>query len=398
MNKFADKSHRGPLIIRIELTQIFVPFAEIVRDFMLSGSGGLGMAIPAEEDWPGGDFVICKLISEDGSIGISEAFVWLPETGILPEQVIGTIEQGLGSQYVLGESPFNVERIRYRMNSNVTRNEVAKGLLDMACYDLMGKITGRPVCDFIGGCVVDEVPLAALIPLTDIDVMLQIADHFYNDGVRTIRCKLGDSIPNDIKIMTEMRKKFGDDTRMRVDYNQAYSPSEAVKAIKAIEEFNIDYAEQPVRATDYMGMQYVQQRVDTPLMCHEGCFSLQDIVTLSELGAIGVVGINAERPGGITDALRAVSYAEQKGYGAVLHNQSLGISSAMHIHFAAAKHNMLGHATELFGHAMFDEDLLLSPIDYSEGSATVPSGPGWGVDLNEEALEKYSKGKTKVIE
>jgi len=388
---------QGPNIVRIELTPVFVPFFEFVRQAMQAGAGGLGMAIEAEEAWLGGDFVICKLVADDGAIGLGEAFVWLPETGVSPEQLIDIIRNALG-KYLLGESPFNIERIRHRMDSNVARSDVAKGLLDMACYDMMGRVTGRPASDFMGGRVVDEIPLAALIPLMDADTMVGLIENFYGEGIRTIRVKLGGGIPEDVRIMERIREKFGDDLRVRVDYNQAYSPPEAIRAIKAIEPFGIDFAEQPVRATDYLGMAHVQQRVDTPLIAHEGCFSLQDIVTLAELGAIGVVGLNSERPGGVTNALRAITYAEQRGMGAVIHNQTLGIASAMQIHLAAARHYSLGHATELFGHVMLEDDMIIEPIDYDDGKATVPAGPGWGVELDEDALAKYATAKTVKVE
>jgi muconate cycloisomerase len=387
----------GPRIARIELTPVFVPFWEVVKQAMQSGTGGLGMAIAAEEVWLGGDFVVCKLIADDGTIGLGEAFVWLPETGVSPEQLIAVVKQALG-RYVLGESPFNVERIRHRMDSNVARSDVAKGLLDMACYDMMGHISGRPACDLMGGRAVDSVPLAALIPLMDTDSMVSYAENFQGEGMNTMRVKLGNSIPEDVRIIQRMREILGDGVRLRVDYNQAYTPAEAVRAIKVIEPFGIDFAEQPVRATDYVGMAHVQSKVDTPLMAHEGCFSLQDIVTLSELGAIGVVGINSERPGGVTNALRAITYAEQRGMGAVIHNQTLGIASAMQIHIAAAKHHSIGHATELFGHVMLEDDLIVEPIDYRGGAATVPTGSGWGVELDEDALRKYATGPTVEME
>jgi muconate cycloisomerase len=383
-------------IVRIELTPLFVPFREAVKASMRSGAGGLGMAIGAEEDWRGGDFAICKLVANDGKIGLGEAFVWLPETGITPREMIASIETGLGG-YVLGESPFNVERIRHRMDQNVARSEVAKGLLDMACYDLMGRISGRRACDFMGGPAVEEVPLAALIPLMEPEAMVTLCRRFHEQGVKTFRLKLGLSIHEDVQIVSRVREALGDGVRLRVDYNQAYSPPEAIRAIRAIEPFGIDYAEQPVSATDPVGMASVQARVDTPLMAHEGCFSLQDIVTLIELRAIGVVGVNSERPGGVTNALRAIAYAEQRGLGVVLHNQPLGIASAMHIHLAAARHHSLGHATELFGYVMLQDDLIQERIDYSGGTAKLPEGPGWGVNLDESALERFATGPTVKV-
>lgn len=383
-------------IISIELTPLLVPFKEPVRKFMGEGEGGLGMAIAAEEVWLGGDFVICKLICKDGNIGLGEAFVWLPESGVSPEQIVDSIKNGLAN-YVLGENPFNIEKINRRMDNNVARSEQAKGLLDMACYDLMGKITGLPACDFMGGKTVDEIPLAALIPLGDPMLMRGIVRSYYKKGFRTFRLKLGNNIQEDVKICEKIRGALGLKIRLRVDYNQAYSPSEAVRAIKAIEPFGIDYAEQPVRADDYLGMAFVQKRVNTPLMAHEGFFSLTDFITLVEIGAVGVLGINSERPGGVTKAIKALNYAEQRGLEVVLHNQPLGIASAMHIHFHAAKYYSIAHATELFGQEMLEDDLIVKPLDYSGGTAKVPEGPGWGVELDEEALKKYATAPTIII-
>ena len=383
-------------IVRIELTPIYVPFKEIVRKAMGEGEGELGMAIPAEEAWLGGDFAIIKLIDNEGNIGLGESFVWLPESGVSPEQIIDAIKGGLAN-YLLGESPFNIEKINFRMDNNIARSENAKGLLDMACYDLMGKITGLPACCFMGGRNVDEIPLAALIPLGDPILMKGIVRSYYKKGWRTFRLKLGSSIDEDVEICEKLRKTFGNKIRLRVDYNQAYTPYQAVRAIKAIEPFGIDYAEQPVNKDDYLGMAYVQKQVDTPLMSHEGYSSLRDFITLVELGAVGVLGINSERPGGVTKAKKALDYAICKGISVVLHNQPLGIASAMHIHFHAANYYAIEHATELFGQEMMEDDLIVKPIDYSGGTAKVPEGPGWGVELDENALQKYATAPTVIL-
>ncbi len=375
-------------ITQIELTPVFVPFKEHVRQFMSQGEGGLGMAIPAEEAWLGGDFVICRMMCDDGSVGVSEAYFWLPETAVTANQIIDVIKVGL-ARYVLGESPFNVERMCHRMNNNVPRNEVAKGLLDMACYDLMGKITGRPACDLMGGRVVDELPLTALIPLADVDTMVVLAKMYQKEGFQTFRLKLGKGPAQDKAIVEAIRGIVGSSAPLRVDYNQAYRPAEAIRAIKAIEPFGIQVAEQPVRFDDFLGMAQVQRRVSTPLMAHEGFFSLQDFVMLVKLRAVGVLGINTERPGGVTSALKAISYAEQIGMPVILHNQPLGINSAVQTHLAAARYHALGLTMELTGHVMLDDDLIVDPMSYKGGTVKVPTGPGWGVNLDEKALAKY---------
>jgi len=384
-------------IERIELTPLFVPFKDSVKKAMEQSEGGLGMAIEAEEAWLGGDFVICKLFNNDGSMGLGESFIWLPETGVSPTQIIDIIKNSL-SKYLIGENPFNIERINYRMDINLARNEVAKGLLDMTLYDLIGNINEIPACYLMGGKIVEKIPLAALIPLGSPMLMKGLVRSYYKKGFRSFRLKLGKSIEQDREIVLAIRNALGNDIHLRVDYNQAYTPQNAVRAIKAIEPYGIDYAEEPVKSNDYLGMAYVQKNVDTPLMSHEGFFCLRDFITLVELNAVRVLGINSERPGGVTKALRAISYAKLRGLGVVLHNQPLGIASAMHIHLHAAKYDSINYATELFGQEMLEDDLIIIPIDYSNGFAQVPKGSGWGIKIDESALNRLATSETSIIE
>jgi muconate cycloisomerase len=321
----------------------------------------------------------------------------LPESGITPGQVIDIIKRALG-KYLLDESPFDIEKINQKMDNNVARNEQAKGVLDMACYDLMGKITGLPACCLMGGRNIEEIPLAALIPLGSPMLMRGLVRSYYKKGFRTFRLKLGRSIQEDVEICKKIRNALGDEIRLRVDYNQAYNTSQAIRAIKAIEPFGIDFAEQPVRTDDYLGMAYVQEKVDTPLMNHEGFFSLRDFITLVELGAVRVLGLQSDRPAGVSKALKAINYARCKGLEVMIHKEPLGIASAMLVHLHAARCYSIEHATELFGQEMMEDDLIVNPIDYSGGTAKVPKGPGWGIDLDEKALERYATGPTITIE
>lgn len=380
---------RGPCVERIELFCLHVPFRAEVRETMARGEGGLGMAIPAEEPWTGGDFALVRLTAEDGSTGLGEAFVWLPETGVSPAQLVETVERGL-ARYLLGASPFDVERLRARMDANVARSEVAKGLLDTACYDLMGRITGRSACELMGGRAAERLPLAALVPLAEPDAMVELALAFRRSGTESFRLKLGRGPEADRRILAAHREALGEGVRLRADYNQAYAPDEAVRALRAAEPYGLDCAEQPVRADDWLGMARVQRAVDVPLMAHEGCFSFTDAVALEALGAVRALGANSERPGGITLALRAIDYFARRGMGTVLHNQPLGIASAAQVQIGAARAPALGHAMELFGHVMLEDDLIREPLDYAGGSVAVPEGPGLGVALDEDALERYA--------
>jgi muconate cycloisomerase len=385
-------------IVRIELTEVAIPFKKEVQEVMQGSGNGLGMAIPAEEPWLGGDFVICRLVSASGKAGMSEAFVWLPESGVSPRGIVETIQDDM-APFVLGESAFNTERLMTRLNNNVARNEIAKGLLDSACFELKAHLVGRSVADLLGGAQIRELPLAALVPIhNDTATMVFLAKYWHEQGSRTIRVKLGENIERDVEIMGAMREALGNEVRLRVDYNQAYSTWDAIAAINAIERFRIEVAEQPAKASNYLAMAEVQKRVNVPLMAHEGCFSLDEIHQLHALGAIGAIGINGERPGGLSAAVRAIHFAEQNGLGVVLHNQPAGLGSVWQAHLGAAFHSSLHYDMELFGHVMLEHDLLKAPLNYSGGTLTLPEGAGWGVELDIDALDRYSVRPTTVIE
>ncbi|NMD23022.1 MAG: hypothetical protein GYA65_02445, partial [Actinobacteria bacterium] len=341
---------------RVELFEARVPLSELARGAMAASDNGLGMAIPTEEPWLEADFLFCRLVDENGVEGWGEAYVWLPESGVSNRDMASAIEHHLAA-YVLGSQPIAVQALAARMDRNVARNEMAKGLIDIACHELAARQIGRPVHDLIGGATVDRIPLCGLIPLASPTTVAAIAAGYQKAGYGTVRIKLGTGPTEDRDVIAAVRERCGDQLRLRVDYNQAYSAAGAARALALIEPFGIDGAEQPLPMSDLVGMVDLARRTNVPLFLHEGFFNLGDLVALVEAGGCGVVGINGERPGGITAALRAIDFASARGLGTIIHNQPLGIGAAMHAHLAAARFDRLGHAVELAGDVMFDQHL-----------------------------------------
>ncbi|MCB0963311.1 MAG: mandelate racemase/muconate lactonizing enzyme family protein [Acidimicrobiales bacterium] len=373
---------------RLDLFSVRMPFSAVAAAAMDESSTGLGMAIPAEEPWEAGEFVLARLEDEDGREGWGEAFMWLPETGVSPSEILSSVPAAL-ARYVLGRSPFDVRAMRARMDRNVTRNEVGKGLLDLACHELAARQVGRPVHDLIGGRGSDRLPLCGLVPLADPETCAAIAAGYVGAGYRTVRVKLGTGPVADRAVMVAVRDAVGPEVRLRVDYNQAYAPFEAVRALKAIEDLGIDAAEQPLPVGDLVGMVEVQRRTSIPLFLHEGSFSVSDVVTLVELGGCGVVGVNTERPGGLTGCLSVIDVAAARGMGVIVHNQPLGVGTAAHAHLAAARFDSLGHAVELSGDVMFAGTLVVDRPEVRDGCLVVPDGPGWGVEVDRDALDDH---------
>tara|TARA_B100000678_G_scaffold200265_1_gene168342 strand:+ start:192 stop:1364 length:1173 start_codon:yes stop_codon:yes gene_type:complete len=375
-------------ITRIDLHPVFVPFNEQVLAVLQGGSGKVAMALNTEDHWLGGDFLYCRLTTEDGVTGVGESFVWAVEGGTTPTLMADTIRDHL-ARYVLGRSPFDIEAIKTKFADNLARNEFAKGVLDMALCDTAARIVDRPVHDLFGGAQIDRIPTARVLPLSDIDTISDLVRRLMERGVTAFRCKLGDGIDRDFAIVEAVRNLIGPTGRLRVDYNQAYSPARALASITAIAPFGIDFAEQPVRADDFAGMAWLQSRTEIPIMAHEGAFGLRDLAALAELGGVRCFGLNGERPGGMSDAVKAIDYAALRGIDICLHNQPGGIGSAMMLHLHACRARDIVHPTELQGHEMLESSLIQGRIDYDNGMATLPGGPGWGVELDMNAVDHY---------
>lgn len=385
-----------PRVTRLELFALRVPFSAVARQAMDESPTGLGMAIPAEQPWEAGDFVYARLVDEEGTEGWGEVFMWLPETGVSPTEILGTIPAAL-ARYVLGACPADVRAIRARMDRNVTRNEVAKGLLDLACFDLAARQVGRPVHDLIGGRGADELPLCGLVPLADPDTVVAICGGYVRSGYGSLRLKLGTGPEADRDVIAAVRAEVGPDVRLRVDYNQAYSAPQAVRALKLLEPLGIDAAEQPLPVGDVVGMATLQRQTSIPVFLHEGAFTMADVVGLVEMGGCGVVGLNAERPGGLVHALTLIDYAAVRGLGTIIHNQPLGVGTAALAHLATARYEVLGHDVELAGDVMFDATLTREPLRPTGGRLPVPTGAGWGVEVDRDALDDHCVAAPVVV-
>jgi len=385
------------VIKKIELFPVHIPFNEMVLEMLQGGTGNVAMSLKVDEHWLGGDFLICKTTTEDGIEGYGEAFVWLVESGVSPMMMAETIKDHL-AKHVLTRSPFEIEAIKDAFDRNVARNEIAKGLIDLALHDTAAKSINRPVHDLYGGKQIDEIPLAIVVPLSDTATILKAVQMGLDAGIQTFRCKLGDGKVRDVEIIKSVRELVGPEARLRVDYNQAYTANEALACIDAIAPYDIDFAEQPVKSDNFSEMAWLQQRTNVPIMAHEGAFGTKDIFTLAEMGAVRTFGINPERPGGFSGAIKAIDYAAAKGLDVVLHNQPTGIGSAamLHIHTSRARNIRL--ATELQGHLMLEHDLLLEGITYKDGNAQLPKGPGLGVKVDHNAIDRYQVGRPTIIE
>lgn len=204
----------------------------------------------AQGKWELCRFVVVKVHTDEGIVGYGESAPFARLSPLGQKPIIDVLVDYVAPA-VIGLDPFNTEAIWMAMDRATPDNAQAKGAIDMALYDIMGKKTGQPAYNFLGGAVRHEIPLQGIVTIDSLENMKRTCIRQIEEGFRTIRIKLGlGDLKEDAKLVREIRKTIGDDVKLRVDPNQAYSVKEALKLIPVLEDNDVEIYEQPVAWTD----------------------------------------------------------------------------------------------------------------------------------------------------
>ena len=368
-------------INRIDIIPVSVPRS---RTLSLATYGKLGVGTL--------DFVLTRVHTDEGIHGVGECPPLPPLSPESQPVVVTMIREWLAPQ-LLGEDPFDLERIWGKMDFAAPTYPMSKAALDIALHDIMGKALGVPVYRLLGGLYKRKFPLVGLIGIGTEEEITTDAMKYVEDGYRCLRLKIGPK--RDVENVRALKEALGDDVTIRVDCNQCYSTHEAIRVIKAMERYDIELVEQPTVWWDFKALADVARAVDTPIMPHESCFQISDVKALIDLGAMGVLGLKTYRPGGgLYNARRLLDVAKIMGIPCLFHDDvELGVSLAAATHIIAARGRDIKYRCERSGFPEWiSDDVVTPPIKIQGGYAEVPDGPGLGVELDEEKIKKYSAG------
>ena len=368
-------------IKKIEVIPVGVPRA---RELALATYGKLGVGNL--------NFLLVKLHTDTGLVGLGEVPP-LPPLSPESQPVISVMIKEWLAPQVLGEDPFDYERIRSKMDFVASHYPMSISPIDQAIWDLMSKSLNIPLHKMLGCASPKPFPIVGLIGIGTKNEICQDAKKFIDKGFTGLRLKIAKR--RDTENVKALRDYVGDDVTIRVDCNQSYSPDEAVKMIRSIEGFDVELVEQPTIWWDFKAVASVATRVDTPIMPHESIFKVSDVKALYDLGALGVLGLKTYRPiGGVTGAVRLLDWAKLSGVPCLFHDDlELGVSLAFASHIIAARIGDIKYTSELSGYPEWIKDeVIVDPIQVVNGKIVVPEGPGIGVELDESKIAKYSKG------
>lgn len=306
-----------------------------------------------------------RLTDADGVTGWGEAnpMVYYGET---PETACAALEVYRPIVESATDS-FAVQEIEYACTADLRGNASARGAIIAALYDLMGKRTGLPVYNLLG-LDPSQSPLTSFtIGLDEPDIIRKKVREALEFPI--LKVKVGTQ--QDEETLSIIREE-APDAVLRVDANTAWSPKQAVERIKQLQEFDLEFVEQPTAAHDIDGLRFVREHSPLPIVADESCKTSQDIPRLA--GAVDGINIKLAKCAGIREGLRMIDTARAHNLTVMLGcmvETTLGIA-------AAAQLAPLVDYADLDGAALLANDPF-GGLSIARGRIHLNSEPGLGV-------------------
>jgi len=303
-----------------------------------------------------------------------------------------------------GHDPFNLEMLRWKVNNPILSAYMSKlqilAPIEFACLDIMGKATGRPVSDLIGGRVSESIPFAAYLfyryenggkggEETANQIVAHAKKLVEEHGFQSLKLKGGVFPPShDVEVTGALRENFPIH-KIRVDPNCVWSVEDAIWVAKQIEPLNIEYFEDPVWGMAAMAR--VKKQTFMSLATNHIAVNADQLAPAIKMEAVDVILIDPHFWGGITAAKKAATVCDVFGLSVSMHSGGeLGISLAAMLHLASSLSN-LGFAADAHYHHVQDDIIEGGKFKCFDGEIKVPNGPGLGVKLDQEKLAMYAE-------
>ncbi|WP_298937242.1 muconate/chloromuconate family cycloisomerase [uncultured Ruegeria sp.] len=269
----------------------------------------------------------------------------------------------------------------------------AKAGVETALLDLLGKVLEVPISTLLGGALRFSCPVAWPVASGSEDSDCAEIEQKLADGqASAFKMKLGaDTLDQDLARTARMKDAIGGRARLIVDPNEGWTEAQALTALPKLAEIGVDLIEQPLRRDLPAGLTRLPANLPIPVMADEGVCSESETLRLVQMGGAQVLSLKIMKSGGITSALSMGRIAHLGGivpYLGTFLESSVG--SAAGLQMAAALPD-LSFGGEIVGPMLLAQDIVVNSINYADGAAHVPAGPGLGVTLDEDAVRSFTR-------
>src|SRR5918995_498288 len=267
---------------------------------------------------------------------------------------------------------------------------VALSGIDVALWDIMGKIHGQPLYQILGGKCRDKVPVyaTALYP-EDPAIVARRARGFADQGFDGVKIKVGFDLDQDIEIVRAVRQELGRDFIVMTDANQGYTVDVALRAADAFVASGVFWLEEPLFAEDIAGHAQLREKTGVPIAVGENLHMCSAFESFVVRQAVDFLQPDVARAGGITEIRKIAALAACHHLPISFHTWGDAGALAASIHLSAAMPECTVMELD-YTYNPLRAELLRQPLEVENGFLVPPDKPGLGIELDADALERFA--------
>lgn len=346
----------------------------------------------------------CRVEADDGTVGWGEAITQFPHSARATAAVI----DGMGALVVGRSAIDNVAIWRALKDSSWWYGwhggivSFAISAIDIALWDLKGKLLGLPLIDLLGGAYRERLPVIASTHVWRASLEEEAERHgryVRGEGYQGVKigmgkfgdARIGYEFARDVRFVQLLREAIGPDAMLMMDRGQSlrWTVADAIARTNAFEQHGLTWIEEPLEPTETDGFHRLRQAVNCLVATGEREWDAFGYRRFLDAGVTDVVGCDVGRVEGITGALRIIGLVEERDLWFNSHAWSSAVNTAASIALSAHTSRCLLQELKPDRNPM-QHDLVEEPFVQSGGYIDVPRSPGLGVVVREEVLQQYS--------
>jgi L-alanine-DL-glutamate epimerase-like enolase superfamily enzyme len=344
-----------------------------------------------------GRSIFVQVFTDEGITGIGECSPMHVQSGVIQQFV-----NGLLRPICVGQTPLEIDKLwttmfyrPYKLGVMGAHLSAIAGI-DIALWDILGKVTGLPICTLLGGAYRDKVRMYASLgggAGRTPDQQARVVEEHLDKGFTAIKIRMDWGYQVDVDpekdwaMFRECKKLTGDAIPLSFDANNGYSPSTAIAQGRLFESLGIYHFEEPVMVDDYAGYAQVAHALDVPISGGEHEYTRWQFRDLIERAQVDIIQPDVVKCGGISEMRKIAALGEAHHKHFLPHQTQPTIGTAANLHFIASLRDAT-RPQEFTGVNEKLNGLFKEPLEFKDGHIAIPMKPGLGLELDEAPFHR----------